>query len=99
MWSGTRLTVFPQLHRPSQSRCPHRFNQREGTVRPTRREIMAGSALLTVAAVTKIAQAQQVPAPKSPADVLTMPAGTIMTKDYVRMIGRMAYVWGWPMVN
>jgi hypothetical protein len=60
---------------------------------------MAGSALLTVAAVTKIAQAQQVPAPKSPADVLTMPAGTIMTKDYIGMVGRMAYLWAWPMVN
>ena len=22
-----------------------------------------------------------------------------MTKDYVQMIGRMAYVWGYPMVN
>ena len=68
-------------------------------MRTTRREIMAGSALLAVATVTKIAQAQQVPAPKSAADVPTMPAGTIMTKDYVGMIGRMAYVWGWPMVN
>jgi len=68
-------------------------------VRPTRREIMAGSALLTVATVTKLAQAQQVLPPKSPADVPAMPAGTIMTKDYVSMSGRMAYLWGWPMVN
>ena len=68
-------------------------------MRPTRREIMAGSALLTVATVTKIAQAQQVPAPKSPADVPGMPASTIMTKDYVSMSGRIAYLWGWPMVN
>ena len=22
-----------------------------------------------------------------------------MTKDYVRMVARVAYVWGWPMVN
>ena len=25
--------------------------------------------------------------------------GTLMTKEYVRMVGRMAYVWGWPLVN
>jgi hypothetical protein len=68
-------------------------------MRPTRREIMTGGTLLTVATVTKIAQAQQVPAPKSPVDVPTMPAGTIMTKDYIGMVGRIAYVWGWPMVN
>jgi hypothetical protein len=22
-----------------------------------------------------------------------------MTNEYVQMIGRMAYVWGWPLVN
>ena len=27
------------------------------------------------------------------------PPGTIMTKDYVAMVGRLAYVWGWPLVN
>jgi hypothetical protein len=26
-------------------------------------------------------------------------AGTTMTESYVQMIARMAYVWGWPLVN
>jgi hypothetical protein len=60
---------------------------------------MAGGALLAASAVTKIAQAQQVPAPKSPSDVPSTPGGTIMTKEYIAVIGRMAYVWGWPLVN
>jgi hypothetical protein len=27
------------------------------------------------------------------------PAGTIMTKEYVELVGRLAYLWGWPLVN
>jgi len=26
-------------------------------------------------------------------------AGTAMTKEYVQTVGRLAYVWGWPLVN
>ena len=66
----------------------------------TRREIVAaGGVLLSTATVNKIARAQQVPAPKSPADVPGTPSGTIMTKEYVAMLGSSAYLWGWPMVN
>jgi len=66
----------------------------------TRREIIAaGGALLSAATSNKIALAQQVAAPTSPADVPGTPSGTIMTKEYVDMVGRTAYVWGWPMVN
>jgi len=66
----------------------------------TRRKVMASGILLAAAAgVAKIAQAQQVPAPKSAADVPGMPPDTIVTKDFVAMVGRLAYVWGWPMVN
>ena len=66
----------------------------------TRREIVAaGGVLLSTATVNKIARAQQIPAPKSPADVPGTPSGTIMTKEYVAMLGSSAYLWGWPMVN
>jgi hypothetical protein len=65
----------------------------------TRRTLMAGGALLAAVAVSKVAHAQQVPAPKSAADVPGTPPGTIMTKEYVAMIARSAYLWGWPMVN
>ena len=43
------------------------------------------------------AQAQQVPIPTTAAEVRG-PAPGPMTKAYVQMVGRMAYVWGWPLV-
>src|SRR4029077_19868659 len=43
--------------------------------------------------------AQRVPIPKTPAEVPGPAPGTALTKDYVQMVGRMAYVWGWPLVN
>src|SRR6516225_4973090 len=45
------------------------------------------------------AWAQQVPPPKSAADVRGTPVGTVMTPEYVETVGRMAYIWGWPLVN
>jgi hypothetical protein len=39
------------------------------------------------------------PTPTSAADVKGTPPGTVMTKEYITMVGRLAYVWGWPMVN
>ena len=33
-------------------------------------------------------------------DVIPGPvAGARMTEDYVRSVGRLAYLWGWPLVN
>jgi hypothetical protein len=43
--------------------------------------------------------AQQIAPPKSAADIPGTPANTIMTKEYVETVGRMAYIWGWPLVN
>jgi hypothetical protein len=45
------------------------------------------------------ARAQQVPPPRSAADIAGTPAGTVMTKEYVEAVGRLAYIWGWPLVN
>ena len=44
-------------------------------------------------------QAQQVPIPTAAAEVPGPAAGTAMTTQYVQMVGRMAYLWGWPLVN
>jgi hypothetical protein len=66
----------------------------------TRREILAGgSVLLATGVASRFARAQQVPAPKSAADVPGTPPGTIMPKDYVATVARSAYLWGWPLVN
>jgi hypothetical protein len=49
------------------------------------------------------AQAQvqqvQVPIPTTAGEVPGPATGTAMTKEYVQMIGRTAYLWGWPLVN
>jgi hypothetical protein len=45
------------------------------------------------------APAGQVAPPKSAADIAGTPAGTVMTKEYVETVGRLAYLWGWPLVN
>jgi hypothetical protein len=45
------------------------------------------------------AQAQQVALPKTAAEVPGPAAGTAMSDAYVKMVGRMAYTWGYAMVN
>jgi len=46
-----------------------------------------------------LARAQQIPPPKSAGEVPGTPDKTIITKEYVETVGRMAYLWGWPLVN
>ena len=45
------------------------------------------------------ARAQQIPLPKSAAEVPGPPPGMAMTDEYVKSVARLAYVWGWPLVN
>ena len=54
---------------------------------------------LVCLAVGPNALAQQVPIPRSAAEVPGPANGTAMTKAYVQVVGRMAYLWGWPLVN
>lgn len=44
-------------------------------------------------------RAQQVPIPTAAAEVPGPAPGTAMTKAYVQSVGRMAYLWGWALVN
>jgi hypothetical protein len=44
-------------------------------------------------------QAQQVRLPETAADVPGPAAGTNMTREYVQMVGKMAYLWGYALVN
>ena len=46
-----------------------------------------------------IVHAQQVTTPRVASEVPGTPAGTVMTKEYVAAVGRIAYIWGWPLVN
>ncbi len=45
------------------------------------------------------AKQHQVPPPSTAADVVQPADGIRMQVEYARSIGRMAYIWGWPMVN
>lgn len=59
--------------------------------------------LLAIALVGALAftnaHGQQVPIPTTAAEVPGPAAGNTMTKAYVQLVGRMAYVWGYPLVN
>jgi hypothetical protein len=55
--------------------------------------------VLVSALVCTPVQAQQVPIPTTAAEVPGPATGTAMSKEYVQMAGRMAYLWGWPLVN
>ncbi|KQU96027.1 hypothetical protein ASD00_19985 [Ensifer sp. Root31] len=45
------------------------------------------------------AETLQVPIPKTAAEVPGPVPGNTMTNEYVQLVGRMAYVWGYPLVN
>jgi len=52
---------------------------------------------IALAVLSANSAAQQVPIPKTAAEV-PGPASGPLTKDYVQTVGRMAYIWGWPLV-
>jgi hypothetical protein len=64
-----------------------------------RSAILAVAGVSSVMGVPKMAQAQQFPTPQSGSQVAGPAPGTAMTKAYAQTVGRMAYVWGWPLVN
>jgi hypothetical protein len=41
----------------------------------------------------------QEPIPTSPAQVPSPASGVLMHLEYAKAIGRVAYIWGWPLVN
>ncbi|MBI5582272.1 MAG: DUF1254 domain-containing protein [Deltaproteobacteria bacterium] len=61
-------------------------------------QTLIATALIGALAFTTV-QAQQVLLPKTAAEVPGPASGTIMTKAYVQTVGRMAYLWGYALVN
>src|SRR5215471_20234534 len=59
---------------------------------------LALAALVCVVMAT-VVHAQQIPLPTTAAEVPGPAPGTAMTKPYVQAVARIAYVWGWPLVN
>jgi hypothetical protein len=70
-------------------------------MQPETKPLKTAVCVIVVAVATLIGYgyAQQVPLPKTAAEVPGPASGNTMTKAYVEMVGRMAYVWGYPMVN
>src|SRR5271167_855653 len=58
----------------------------------------AGAIGVAVAMLAGTAQTQQVPIPTTAAQVPGPVSGTAMTKEYVQMLGRTAYFWGYPLI-
>jgi len=67
-------------------------------MKTTHKRNLIAAALVCALAFTT-AQAQQYPIPTTAAEVPGPPPGTAMTKEYVQSVGRVAYVWGWPLAN
>ena len=57
------------------------------------------SCVLVAALAWTAVQAHQVPIPKTATQVPGPAAGTAMSTEYVQTVGRIAYLWGWPLVN
>src|SRR5271165_1535540 len=81
----------------TQLRGMTRWPDRVGEI--DRRSLMpllgAGAVLLTLA---RNAHAQQIPFPQTAAEVPGPVPGTAMTIEYVQMVGRTSYFWGYPLV-
>ena|SRR5271157_1980311 len=58
-----------------------------------------GFAAVLMFVLTLPLAAQQVPSPQTAAQVPGPASGNTMTRAYVQAVGRMAYLWGWPLVN
>ena len=72
-------------------------NSQVGRTSLSHRVLLLGcSLLLATPALVANLQAQQVPIPQTAAEV-PGPAPGPMTTASVQMVGRMAYVWGWPL--
>jgi len=62
--------------------------------------LLAATVVSATLVLPRLAGAQvQVPLPRTAAEVPGPVPGNTMTNAYVQLVGRMAYLWGYPMVN
>lgn len=63
------------------------------------RALLGVPMILAALGTARAQEGGQVPPPASAAEVPAPVAGAPLSPDYAKAIGRMAYVWAWPMVN
>ena len=63
------------------------------------RSLPSSETQLTSSPGNPVSSSGQVPLPRTPADVTAPAIGIVMHPEYAKAVGRMAYVWGWPIVN
>jgi hypothetical protein len=68
-------------------------------MRPMNSSVVITALALSLAMAPNLAQTQQVPIPTTAGQIPGPASGTAMTTAYVQSVGRMAYLWGWPLVN
>src|SRR5258708_10871724 len=66
---------------------------------PMKLSVVTTALAMTFAMAPNLAHAEQVPIPTTAAQVPGPPTGTTMTTAYVQSVARIAYLWGWPLVN
>ncbi|PHQ65836.1 MAG: hypothetical protein COB99_01820 [Sulfurimonas sp.] len=57
------------------------------------------SLVVSIIATTSTLASSEVPFTKASSKLTKPVSGAIMHEEYVKTIGRMAYIWGWPIVN
>lgn len=61
--------------------------------------VTLGSTLMCAGTGSALAQIKEQPAAHPTIEAMAPPANILMTKEYVATVGRMAYLWGWPIIN
>lgn len=63
------------------------------------RSALLSSILLSLVTGNVFAQTKEQKMPTPNMAAMAPPADILMTKEYVATVGRMAYLWGWPIIN
>jgi hypothetical protein len=62
------------------------------------RFVVLPAVLAVTILVAMPALAQQVPLPRTPAEVTAPAQGVIIPPEYAKSMGGLAYIWDWPLV-
>src|SRR6186997_1527063 len=95
--SSSPADLPPCVHRSPRGLLLKTTHRRTGkrAMKNSRHSLTVGTIIVALVMLAGSTQAQQVPFPQTAAGVPGPAPGTAMTKAYVQMVGRMAYLWGW----